>query len=85
MFEAIGQGMDLSCIPESFKKELKTDARRQIQVDACYQTSLAFFPDGDFIEGPDVIHAIATVTRRQNVKTIFCGVNNDTFNRTQYS
>jgi glutamate synthase (NADPH/NADH) small chain len=58
--EAIGQGMDLSYIPESFKKEIKTDARGRIQVDAYYQTSLPwFFAGGDIIEGPDVIHAIA--------------------------
>ncbi|MGC9512148.1 MAG: FAD-dependent oxidoreductase [Fidelibacterota bacterium] len=58
--EAIGQGMDLSYIPESIKKELKTDARGRIQVDAYYQTSLPwFFAGGDIIEGPDVIHAIA--------------------------
>jgi len=58
--EAIGQGMDLSYIPDTMKSELQTDDRNKIAVNAYYQTTVPwFFLGGDVVEGPDVIHAIA--------------------------
>ena len=60
IIEAIGQGMDLSYIPDTIKSELQTDVRSRIAIDAYYQTSLPWlFMGGDIVEGPDVIHAIA--------------------------
>jgi len=58
--EAIGQGMDLSYLPESIKARLESDERGRIQVDEWMQTSLpGLFAGGDMIAGPDVIHAVA--------------------------
>ncbi|MDI3527801.1 MAG: glutamate synthase small chain [Tenuifilum sp.] len=58
--ESIGQGMDLSYLPESLKDNLKLDSRGRIVVNEYFQSSLEwFFVGGDIIQGPDVIHGIA--------------------------
>ncbi|HDP74702.1 MAG TPA: 4Fe-4S dicluster domain-containing protein [Bacteroidales bacterium] len=58
--ESIGQGMDLSYLPESIKENLKLDPRGRILVNEYFQTSLEwFFVGGDIVQGPDVIHGIA--------------------------
>lgn len=58
--EAIGQGMDLSYLPQELKSRLDTDSRGRIKVNEWMQTSLPrLFAGGDMIEGPDVIHAVA--------------------------
>lgn len=58
--ESIGQGMDLSYIPEEMKTEIKFDPRGRILIDEYYQSSVPWlFAGGDIVEGPDVIHAIA--------------------------
>lgn len=58
--ESIGQGMDLSYLPDSIKDNLKLDARGRILVNEYFQSSLEwFFVGGDIIQGPDVIHGIA--------------------------
>jgi len=58
--ESIGQGMDLSYLPESVKDNLKLDNRGRIVVNDYFQTSIEWlFVGGDIIQGPDVIHGIA--------------------------
>ncbi|MBC7125176.1 MAG: FAD-dependent oxidoreductase [Bacteroidales bacterium] len=58
--ESIGQGMDLSYLPESMKENLKLDPRGRVMVNEYFQSSLEwFFVGGDIIQGPDVIHGIA--------------------------
>jgi len=58
--ESIGQGMDLSYLPESIKDNLKLDSRGRIVVNDYFQTSIEWlFVGGDIIQGPDVIHGIA--------------------------
>lgn len=59
IIESIGQGMDMSYIPESLKASVKYDPRGRILVDETLQSSVPWlFAGGDIIEGPDVIHAI---------------------------
>ena len=59
IIESIGQGMDLSYIPESLKASIKCDQRGRVLVDEMLQSSVPWlFAGGDIIEGPDVIHAI---------------------------
>lgn len=58
--ESIGQGMDLSYLPESIKDNLKLDSRGRIVVNDYFQSSVEWlFVGGDIIQGPDVIHGIA--------------------------
>lgn len=58
--ESIGQGMDLSYLPESIKDNLKLDSRGRIVVNDYFQSSIEWlFVGGDIIQGPDVIHGIA--------------------------
>lgn len=58
--ESIGQGMDLSYLPENIKENLKLDARGRIVVNNYFQSSIEWlFVGGDIIQGPDVIHGIA--------------------------
>lgn len=58
--ESIGQGMDLSYLPESVKDNLKLDNRGRIVVNDYFQSSVSWlFVGGDIIQGPDVIHGIA--------------------------
>lgn len=58
--ESIGQGMDLSYLPEAFKEQLDMDQRGRILVNDDFQTSAGWlFAGGDIIQGPDVIHGIA--------------------------
>lgn len=59
--ESIGQGADLSYIPETYLEKLDKDPRGRILVDKLtFQTRLPWlFMGGDTIEGPDVIHGIA--------------------------
>ncbi|HUW06073.1 MAG TPA: FAD-dependent oxidoreductase [Williamwhitmania sp.] len=58
--ESIGQGMDLTYLPENIKENLKMDNRGRIVVNADFQSSLGWlFVGGDIIQGPDVIHGIA--------------------------
>jgi glutamate synthase (NADPH/NADH) small chain len=58
--ESIGQGMDLSYIPEIMKNEVEMDKRGRIQVNEYFQTSLKWlFAGGDIIQGPDVITGVA--------------------------
>jgi glutamate synthase (NADPH/NADH) small chain len=58
--ESIGQGMDLSYLPESVKDNLKLDNRGRIVVNDYFQSSVNWlFVGGDIIQGPDVIHGIA--------------------------
>ncbi len=58
--ESIGQGMDLSYLPENLKDHLKLDPRGRIVVNEYFQSSIEwFFVGGDIIQGPDVIHGIA--------------------------
>lgn len=59
--ESIGQGMDLSYLPESIKDNLKLDSRGRIVVNDYFQSSIEWlFVGGDIIQGPDVIHGIAS-------------------------
>jgi glutamate synthase (NADPH/NADH) small chain len=58
--ESIGQGMDVSYIPESIKDQLELGPRGRFKVNDYFQTSLPWlFMGGDTIQGPDVIHGIA--------------------------
>ena len=62
--EAIGQGMDLSYIPDSLNEKLERDDRGRIKVDEWMRTSLPkLFAGGDMIQGPDVITAVANGAR----------------------
>jgi glutamate synthase (NADPH) small chain len=59
--ESIGQGANLSYIPQEYLEKLQKDHRGRILADTLtYQTSIPWlFMGGDIIEGPDVIHGIA--------------------------
>ncbi len=59
--ESIGQGANLSYIPNDYMEKLGKDHRGRILVDTLtFQTSLPWlFMGGDIIEGPDVIHGVA--------------------------
>ncbi len=58
--ESIGQGMDISYLPEELKEKIEFGPRGRINVDDYFQTSLDWlFAGGDMIQGPDVIHGIA--------------------------
>jgi glutamate synthase (NADPH/NADH) small chain len=60
IIESIGQGANLSYIPQSVKDELEYTDRGRIKVDKHFQSSAKWlFFGGDIIEGPDVIHGIA--------------------------
>ncbi|MEA3447799.1 MAG: FAD-dependent oxidoreductase [Bacteroidota bacterium] len=60
IIESIGQGANLSYIPQSVKDELEYTDRGRIKVDKHFQSSVKWlFFGGDIIEGPDVIHGIA--------------------------
>ncbi|MDA3909947.1 MAG: FAD-dependent oxidoreductase [Bacteroidales bacterium] len=60
VIESIGQGANLSYIPQSVKDELEYTDRGRIKVDSHFQSSAKWlFFGGDIIEGPDVIHGIA--------------------------
>ncbi len=58
--ESIGQGMDLSYIPNKLKEDLQVDPRGRFIASEYFQTSVDWlFMGGDTIQGPDVIHGIA--------------------------
>ena len=58
--ESIGQGMDLSYIPEDIKSKLTFSPRGRINVNAGFQSDVEWlFVGGDIIKGPDVINGIA--------------------------
>lgn len=58
--ESIGQGMDLTYIPNSLKEDLEVGPRGRIIANEYFQTSVEWlFMGGDTIQGPDVIHGIA--------------------------
>lgn len=60
VIESIGQGADLSYIPQSVKDQLEYTDRGRIKVDSHFQSSAKWlFFGGDIIEGPDVIHGVA--------------------------
>ena len=60
IIESIGQGMDLSYLPEEFKTKLEFGPRGRVVTDEYFQTGVEwFFMGGDIIQGPDVIHGIA--------------------------
>ncbi|MBE0641575.1 MAG: FAD-dependent oxidoreductase [Bacteroidales bacterium] len=61
VIESIGQGADLSYIPNEYMERLEKDHRGRILADTLtYQTNISWlFLGGDIIEGPDVIHGIA--------------------------
>lgn len=57
--ESIGQGMDLSYIPENLKEQIEFTNRGRIVVDHYFQSGLKWlFVGGDIIQGPDVIHGV---------------------------
>jgi len=58
--ESIGQGMDLSYIPNKLKEDLEVGPRGRFIANEYFQTSVDWlFMGGDTIQGPDVIHGIA--------------------------
>jgi glutamate synthase (NADPH/NADH) small chain len=58
--ESIGQGMDISYIPDPLMEQLEKGARGRLKVNEDFSTSLPWlFAGGDIIQGPDVIHGIA--------------------------
>jgi len=58
--ESIGQGMDLSLLPENIKDKVKFGPRGKVSTGKNFQTSVPWlFSGGDIVEGPDVIHGIA--------------------------
>lgn len=58
--ESIGQGMDLSYIPNKLKEDLEVGPRGRFLANEYFQTSVDWlFMGGDTIQGPDVIHGIA--------------------------
>ena len=58
--ESIGQGMDLSYLPEDVKSQLEFGPRGRIVVDEFFKSSLDWlYVGGDIAQGPDVIHGIA--------------------------
>lgn len=60
VIESIGQGANLSYIPQSVKDQLEYTDRGRIKVDSHFQSSAKWlFFGGDIIEGPDVIHGVA--------------------------
>jgi glutamate synthase (NADPH) small chain len=60
IIESIGQGADLSYIPQNVKDQLDYTERGRIKVDQYFQSSAKWlFFGGDIIEGPDVIHGVA--------------------------
>ena len=58
--ESIGQGMDMSYIPEDLKEKLEIGPHGRIVINEYQQSSVEwFFVGGDMVAGPDVIHGIA--------------------------
>jgi glutamate synthase (NADPH/NADH) small chain len=58
--ESIGQGADISYIPEDVIVNIEFDERRRMVVNDYFQTKEEWlFVGGDIIQGPDVIHGIA--------------------------
>ncbi|HOW50901.1 MAG TPA: FAD-dependent oxidoreductase [bacterium] len=57
--ESIGQGMDLSYLPDDLQKQIVFERGRP-KVDRHFRTSLPWlYAGGDIVQGPDVIHGIA--------------------------
>ncbi len=57
--ESIGQGMDLSYLPDDLKNQIVFERGRP-KVDRHFRTSLPWlYAGGDIAQGPDVIHGIA--------------------------
>lgn len=58
--ESIGQGADISYIPEKIRKQLEFTPAGQFKVNEDGQTSLPWlFAGGDIVRGPDIITAVA--------------------------
>jgi glutamate synthase (NADPH/NADH) small chain len=58
--ESIGQGMDISYIPDEIRDEISFSERGRILVNKYFQAKAGWlFLGGDMIQGPDVIHGIA--------------------------
>jgi glutamate synthase (NADPH/NADH) small chain len=58
--QSIGQGMDLSYLPEEFKKDMEFGPRGRVATNEYFQTGVKwFFMGGDIIQGPDVVHGVA--------------------------
>jgi glutamate synthase (NADPH/NADH) small chain len=58
--ESIGQGADMTYLPEDIKSKMEFNQRGRIIINDYHQTSIDWlFVGGDMVVGPDVIHGIA--------------------------